>query len=102
MQLCLYSILDISIHYDNASYEDIHQILSAFGIKDPVTTKAVYDYIAEEPTNYLKYYLGYQEILSLKEKAVNLWQKDYSDYRFHQFFLDCGPSDFDTLESTLS
>ncbi len=102
MQLCLYSLLDVSIHYDNASYEQIHKVLSYFGVKDPATTREVYDYIAEEPTNYLKYYLGYLEILSLKAKAMNLWQSDYSDYRFHQFFLDCGPSDFDTLERTLS
>lgn len=102
MQLCLYSLLDISIHYDNASYEQIHQVLSAFGVKDSASSKAVYDYIAEEPANYLKYFLGYLEILSLKEKAGELWQNDYSDYRFHQFFLDCGPSDFDTLEMTLS
>ncbi len=102
MQLCLYSLLDISIHYDNASYEEIHNVLSSFGVKDPSTTRAVYDYIAEEPANYLKYYLGYLEILSLKEKAKSLWQENYSDYRFHQFFLDCGPSDFDSLENTLS
>lgn len=102
MQLCLYSLLDVSIHYDNASYEQIHQVLTSFGIKDPSTTRAVYDYIAEEPANYLKYYLGYLEILSLKEKARELWKEDYNDYRFHQFFLDCGPSDFDTLEMTLS
>lgn len=102
MQLCLYSLLDVSIHYDNASYEQIHQVLVSFGVKDPATTKAVYDYIAEEPANYLKYYLGYLEILSLKEKAMNLWKDSYSDYRFHQFFLDCGPSDFATLEMILS
>lgn len=102
MQLCLYSLIDISIHYDNASYDEIHKVLSSFGIKDPSTTRAVYHYIAEEPANYLKYYLGYLEILSLKEKARNLWQGNYSDYRFHQFFLDWGPSDFDSLENTLS
>lgn len=102
MQLCLYSLLDISIHYDNASYEEVDLVLNSFGIKDSATTRAVYDYIAEEPANYLKYYLGYLEILSLKEKAMELWQDDYSDYRFHQFFLDCGPSDFETLEMTLS
>lgn len=102
MQLCLYSLLDIFIHYDNASPLQIYQVLSAFGIKDSASAEAIYDYIAEEPANYLKYYLGYLEILSLKEKAGELWADDYSEYRFHQFFLDCGPSDFDTLEMYLS
>lgn len=102
MQLCLYSLLDVSIHYDNASYEQIHNVLCSMGIKDAATTRAVYDYIAEEPANYLKYYLGYLEILNLKEKAMALWQENYSDMRFHEFLLDCGPSDFETLEMTLS
>lgn len=102
MQLCLYSLLDIAIHYDNTAYEEIHRILSSFGITDSETTRVIFDYIAEEPTNYLKYYLGYLEILSLKEKAKSLWQDEYSDFKFHQFLLDCGPSDFSTLEMTLS
>lgn len=101
MQLCLYSILDLSIHYDNAPYEQIHQVLQNFGITDPDTTRSIYDYIAEEPAVYLKYYLGYLEVLSLKEKAQALWGENYSDLRFHRFFLECGSSDFATLEEWL-
>lgn len=101
MQLCLYSILDLSIHYDGAPYEQIHRVLQNFGITDPDTTRTVYDYIAEEPAVYLKYYLGYLEVLSLKEKAQALWGEDYSDLRFHRFFLECGSSDFATLEEWL-
>ena len=55
----------------------------------------------EEPANYLKYYLGYLEILSLKEKAAKEWGTDYTDYEFHKFFLNAGPSDFQSLESLL-
>lgn len=102
MQLCLYSLLDVSIHYDNASYEKVHQVLETFGITDPETTRIIYDYVAQEPASYLKYYLGYLEILALREKAMDLWQADYSDLRFHQFFLDFGPADFDTLTDALA
>lgn len=97
MQLCLYALLDISIHYDGASYEKIHQVLSSFGITNPETTRRVYDYIAEEPANYLKYYLGYMEILRLKNTAREKWGSAYSDLKFHSFFLESGPSDFTTL-----
>lgn len=101
MQLCLYALLDIAIHYDGATYEQIHNLLSGFGIKNPETTRNIYDYIAEEPANYLKYYLGYLEILRLKESAKVLWDEDYSDLRFHTFFLESGPSDFTTLTEAL-
>ncbi|MGN1147389.1 MAG: DUF885 domain-containing protein [Lachnospiraceae bacterium] len=101
MQLCLYALLDVSIHYDGASYDQVHQVLSTFGITNPETTKNIYNYIAEEPANYLKYYLGYLEILRLKESAQETWGEAYSDLRFHSFFLDCGPSDFTTLAEEL-
>lgn len=101
LQLCLYSLLDIMIHYENASYSSVAKMLEGFGITDSASAKAVYAYIAQEPCNYLKYYLGYLEILSLQEKAKELWKEEYTDLRFHTFFLDCGPSDFTSLEERL-
>ncbi len=101
MQLCLYALLDVAIHYDGSPYEKIHELLCSFGISDADTTRRIYDYIAEEPANYLKYYLGYLEILRLKESAQTLWGEEYSDLRFHTFFLECGPSDFTTLTEAL-
>lgn len=101
MQLCLYSLLDIMIHYKNASYEQIAEILRSFGIENPSSADAIYTYIAENPCNYLKYYLGYLEILELKKEAAALWGDDYSDYAFHTFYLNCGSSDFTTLREAL-
>ena len=101
MQLCLYAILDVSIHYDGATYEQVDQVLSKLGINNPTATRNIYNYIAEEPGNYLKYYLGYLQILKLKEEAEKLWGNEYNDLRFHTFFLNCGPSDFTTLSESL-
>lgn len=95
--LCLYSTLDIMIHYENASREDVAAYLEGFGIYSTSAVNAVYNYIADEPCNYLKYYLGYLEVLELKKTAQALWQTDYSDYDFHSFLLDAGPSDFTAL-----
>ena len=78
----------------------LHQ-LEKFGISDEETISAIYRYIVEEPTNYLKYYAGYLEILELKKQALTLWGDDYSDISFHKFLLDNGPADFDTLQSIL-
>lgn len=101
LQLCLYSLLDIMIHYENASYSQIAKALESFGFTDSSAIKSIYTYIVQEPCNYLKYYLGYLEILSLQEKAKELWQNEYTDLRFHTFYLDRGPSDFTTLEEKL-
>lgn len=101
IQLCLYSLLDIAIHYEGASYEQVHKMLGSIGITSPATTRSIYEYIAEEPTTYLKYYLGYLEILELKEEAAKLWGKSYSEYLFHKFYLENGPADFDNLHNQL-
>lgn len=101
IQLCLYSLLDISIHYEGATYEQVHKMLSSVGISSPATTRAIYEYIVEEPTTYLKYYLGYLEIVELKKEAQSLWGNDYSDCRFHQFYLENGPADFTNLKRLL-
>lgn len=102
LQLCLYSLLDIMIHYENASYSQVAKVLEKFGIDDSSSVRAIYTYIVQEPCNYLKYYLGYLEILSLRERARSLWGDDYSDYRFHCFYLDNGPADFLSLNELLT
>ncbi len=101
LQLCLYSLLDTMIHYDNASFSQVAKALEGFGVSDSASARAVYAYIAQEPCNYLKYYVGYLEILALQEKARTLWGAEYSDYRFHCFFLNNGPADFLSLEELL-
>ena len=101
LQLCLYSLIDIMIHHEGASYSQIAKMLESFGITDTAAARSVYNYIVQEPCNYLKYYLGYLEILSLKEEAGKLWGEEYTEYRFHSFFLDCGPCDFTTVGELL-
>ncbi|HIV93414.1 MAG TPA: DUF885 domain-containing protein [Candidatus Eisenbergiella stercoravium] len=101
LQINLYCLLDLSIHYYGADREDVFRSLAAFGISDTATAGAIYDYIRREPATYLKYYLSYLEILSLKEEAQELWQEQYSDLRFHTFLLQTGPSDFTNLEKRL-
>ncbi|MBO5336424.1 MAG: DUF885 domain-containing protein [Lachnospiraceae bacterium] len=101
LQLCLYSIIDIMIHYENASYSQVAKLLENFGVNNPNSVAAIYTYIAEEPCNYLKYYLGYLEILELQKAAKAQWSDSYTDYAFHSFYLDCGPSDFTSLTERL-
>ena len=95
-------MLDIMIHYQGAAYDQIAKILQNFGITDSLSHQSIYNYIVQEPCNYLKYYLGYLEILSLQENARILWGNAYTDYRFHCFYLDCGPSDFLSLQERLA
>lgn len=112
IQLCLYSLLDIAIHYDGASLDDIRQIFASLGSLNDDSIRAVYTYIAEEPANYLKYYLGYLEIMELKKQAASVWYESDQTvtacddpeflYRFHCFLLENGPADYKNLSLQLT
>ena len=101
IHLCLYSLLDLAIHYDGATPQQVQKILCGIGITSPAAAESIYQYIAEEPVNYLKYYLGYLEIELLREKAKILWGEEFSPRRFHQFILETGPCDFTGLNEKM-
>lgn len=101
LHLALYSMLDISIHYYGATYEEAHETLAAFGIEDKKTTGEIYDYIVNSPGNYLQYYVGYLEIMECRELARVKWKDNYSDYHFHEFLLEFGPADFETIKDAI-
>ena len=101
LHLCLYSYMDIAIHYDGATPEQIGRFLENLGLGQHTNAETIYEYLVEEPCNYLKYYLGYLEFLSLKQQTKELWGRDYSDYQFHKFVLEAGPSDFHSLAELL-
>ncbi len=100
IQLCLCTILDIYIHYDNASLEKVRELLITMGL-NPDSADSIYEVICDAPANYPKYYVGYLEILELKNAALELWGDDYSDYDFHKWLLETGGGDFGSLRFKL-
>lgn len=102
LQLCIYSLLDIAIHYEGADISQVQKILMKVGITSTEAVTTIYEYIVEEPVNYLKYYLGFLEFLNLKAEAEKLWGDNFSDMAFHRFILETGPSDFQGLREKLN
>ncbi len=101
VQLCLYSMLDVSIHYYGMTKPEAASLLHAYGITDPDSITWIYEYVVEEPACYLKYYLGYLEICELKKAAHTIWGDSYTDQKFHTFLLDAGPLPFAYLAELL-
>lgn len=102
IQLCMYSLLDIAIHYEGAMPAEVQKILSRMGVTSPQTARAVYEYITEEPCNYPKYYVGYLEFKELQKNARTLWGETFSLTKFHKFVLETGPCDFTNLAEQLT
>ncbi len=101
LHIGMYALLDIAIHYDGATPRQVQQILGNIGITNSNTVLYIYEYIREEPCNYLKYYLGFLEINALKKDAASAWGSNFNLYDFHRFVLEWGPSDFSGLRSSL-
>jgi uncharacterized protein (DUF885 family) len=99
--LSLYASTDIGIHYDGWSYEDTTAFWKEYGIVDEQAIREIYELIVEEPTHYLKYYVGYLNFLELKESAKETYGEAFDEITFHQAILAIGPAPFALIEKYL-
>lgn len=95
--LGLYAVADIGIHYDGWTLEDTVKHFAAYGIDDEAVIAEIYNYILGDPANYLKYYVGYLEILELKKDYMKQQGEDFSQKEFHKELLEVGPAPFEMV-----
>lgn len=92
--LGLYAFADIGIHYDGWSLQDTNRFFSYYGIDDEDAIGEIYELIISDPANYLKYYIGYVELLELKKEVAGQLGDAFSQKEFHKAVLDVGPAPF--------
>ena len=98
INLCMYSLLDIEIHYNGWSQAESASFLKAFGIEDSTVISEIYQYILETPGNYLKYYWGYLSLLDLRTAEQKRLGQDFDIKDFHRRVLKIGGVQFPVLE----
>ena len=98
INLCIYSLMDIGVHYRNWNQAQAAGFLKAFGIRDETAVKNIYQYIVETPGNYLKYYLGYLSFLDLRDACMQAAGDAFDLKEFHRQVLETGPVQFPVLE----
>ena len=101
INLCLYSLMDIGIHYHGWNQAQTEHFLSAFGITDTALADEIFQYIVETPANYLKYYVGYLNFEDLKQEMQQKEQEDFSLKEFHEKLLEIGPAPFSVVRKYL-
>ena len=102
VNLCIYSLLDVGIHYHGWTPAQAARFLKLFGIRDAAVTAEIYRYITETPANYLKYYVGYLNFLDLKEEQQSLLGENFDLKSFHQKILEIGPVQFPVLRKYMN
>lgn len=76
--LGLYAAADIGIHYKNWDLKKTTEFFSSYGITDANDIQKIYELIISDPANYLKYYVGYVEILELKKEMIKKENENFS------------------------
>lgn len=99
MTLNLYSHLDLYIHAYGWTEEDCRDYLKKFGITGNASIHDMFLLVKQQPANYLKYYLGYLEICTLRDNAKEVLREYFDLKEFHRFVLDYGPAPFCLLET---
>lgn len=99
--LGLYAMADIGIHYYGWNVERTCQFFFEYGIDDAETIADIYDLIIGDPANYLSYYVGYLEILELKQDVIERDGENFSQKQFHKNLLDVGPAPFEIVRKQL-
>ncbi len=95
----LYAFLDICIHYDGWDLDTTTDYLkSSYGFTDPEAAKEIYLSIVDNPGNYLKYYTGYLEIMTMRQKAEETLGTNFNIKDFHQFILDMDGASFRVIK----
>ena len=102
MNLCIYSLIDLGIHYSGWDQARTAAFLKAFGITNASTVSEIFQYIVETPGNYLKYYLGYLNFLDLKNKCSQKSSDNFDLKDFHRQILEIGPVQFPVLEKYMN
>lgn len=96
--LALSAYLDMKIHYDGWDRDEVYAYLESFGVADKEASDEMFDYIVEEPANYMGYFIGYLEMLELRKTAEKKLGNDFEAKDFHDFVLSIGPAPFYIIE----
>lgn len=101
LSLCLYSLLDLGIHDQGWTFDTAFQMLQSFGITQEETCREIFQYIVENPANYLKYYLGYLNFCDLRTEVQEMQGDAFSAKDFHTTLLTLGPAQFPVVKKYL-
>ncbi len=96
--LALSAYLDMKIHYDGWDRDEVFAYLESYGVADKEAADEMYNYIVEEPANYMGYFIGYLEMLNLREDAEKRLKDDFDVKEYHDFILRTGPAPFYIIE----
>lgn len=100
--LGMYASMEIGIHYEGWDIDQLNEFLVQNGLSpDESSLASLYELVEQNAGGYLKYFVGYLEIESLRQYAKELYGNEFSNLAFHDALLNMGPAPFPLLKEYL-
>ncbi len=96
INLALCTRIDMGVNYEAWTLNDTKAFFEEQGFNS-YYAEDIYSYVVESPASYLSYFIGYLEIMDIKDAYQRMEMENYSEKDFHQKLLDVGPADFETV-----
>lgn len=98
----IYSRIDLGIHYDGWTCEEMHAFMSEyFSVGSVEDVRDSYNQLVEIPTNYQEYFFTYLKISDMYDKVKSHEGYSFDAKKFHKLILDCGPAPLRFVEDVV-
>ena len=89
----IYSRIDLGIHHNGWTIEEMHNFMSQyFSVGSVEDVKDAYEQLVEIPTNYQEYFFTYLKLSDMYDAVVEKQGASFNAKEFHKLILDCGPA----------
>ena len=97
--LGIHALMDLNINYYGWTKEQVADYLKQFfDIQESDVVEVIYHAMKNDPSNYMAYYVGYLEIIKMRDMAQSVLKDKFQLKEFHRFLLDIGPAPFTVIE----
>ena len=78
----------------------VGNVLTNYGL-DSTSAKAFFEYAVEEPGAYLQYYVGYLELIAIRQNSEKILGNNFNEKQFHTELLEIGPCYFSQIKKII-
>ncbi len=97
--LGLHALMDLNINYYGWDEAQVGEYLKQyFDLEQSDVISTIYHAMKNDPSNYMAYYVGYLEIVTMRDRAQEILKDKFQIKEFHRFLLDIGPAPFTVIE----
>lgn len=98
---CAVILADIGIHYDGWSYDEFAERLSSLFGDDEEALLGQYKQLQANPCAFEPYYVGYEEIMAIRENATEKLGDSFNEKEFNEAVLKSGNAPFSVVEKNV-